>query len=282
MEYVKDPEVALQRFAESSRNSEHICYAVVGASNSGKTTFVKNLIYAMGDCIDVLLLCSRTEGAQNNFTDLSAIHVKDIKDLFDNLLQVNEAGLRVLLVLDDMEERLYKTDTFSQLLRQTRHYHISVITITHDIQLFSPNVRKEMDFFYIFRTGELPSGQKICTDLTNHFQPNERFVCFGENWHRVMDPNYRTHCIYIPKNPLQMGKQLFPTLKTITQKRALPISTLTRYIIQEYVDNDAIGEQKGRKRHQPSGKDADAIKKKRPNSGAGHKAREVCVPLESE
>lgn len=233
----------------SNNHDCRVCFAIVGASESGKTTLLLNILQVMCTSYDVILLFSRTEMAQKTFANTGVVNCGDT--FGPTILQKictfhNTESPRVLLIMDDLNETVYSQPAYNQAIRQMRHYNVSVITITHAIKQLPASIRDEMNIFYVFKSGSPPNIMDMKMFLRHHFPSNINDV-FPPNWHTMIDLRKRSHALFIPKNRIEHNVILFPT--KLPPKMLSIIEPTFRHIIEHEFSKKMLTDEDDRKRN---------------------------------
>lgn len=242
-----DPNVfnVLRRVCRTSVNDARICLAIIGASESGKTTLVLNIIQMIRHRYDMILLFSQTENAQQVFARTGVINMGGgrLTDDFLNKIKASDKSNlpRMLVLMDDLPEAIYAGSVYNQLIRHMRHFNIHAITITHTLKHLPPTMRSEMDIFWVFKSNAPPN----ILDMRPYFKhlPIRLDEVFVPNWQDLLDASARSHAIFFPKNIMEYEVVLFPTALPCFMTFTDPVlrNMLDLEFTEEFDDDQPIG-----------------------------------------
>ena len=120
---------------------------VFGASNSGKTCLVENLVRLNHNNFHKIIICGtknklldfkETAPITQHYTPRSKSREDQIYDPFPDVEDLNENNIhskQILLIYDDLLDIVYKSNTIANIFVKGRHHNLSIILI---LQSFFP------------------------------------------------------------------------------------------------------------------------------------------------
>jgi|SaaInlStandDraft_6_1057023.scaffolds.fasta_scaffold00062_35 hypothetical protein len=142
-----------------------VAILIIGKKSTGKSTLIKNLL-------DHINLCSKNE----QFYIFDNDETDEKKYKYNNILkydtQLDEISLDKIVheqtknkvsstIVLKNQENLFKFRGFKDALLNSKHYHLSMIVSTIDCIKFSPFIRNNFDYVFIFRDDLVINKKKI-------------------------------------------------------------------------------------------------------------------------
>ncbi len=145
---------------------------IIGKVDSGKSTVVKYLIYnhqakPFYERFEIIMVCSKTKfNHAYDFVPKEWVHSRYNKRAISNLMKIQASArdqgfepLPACIIFDDcLNAGHYKTEFFTDLVSNRRHYNISIIFCTQFLNTQIPTLMREnSDLVFVFKQFTKPS-----------------------------------------------------------------------------------------------------------------------------
>lgn len=181
---------------------------IMGSRGSGKTTLCVDLMNKLSaeDKYDVCMIFT-TKNTYNDFkpTNFNTITFYDDIDeeLLKSLLNRQKINLqykktsKMMIIIDNVQnfEKIKNTDTYHEIILNTRHYNISIITTTSSSTSFHPKIRINMDYVFLLNEQSLTVKKKLYEHYCGIYT---LFKLFEEVFDETTRENY--NCLVINTN----------------------------------------------------------------------------------
>lgn len=113
----------------------------------------------------------------DNIEFYDKFNVEIIKDVISYNSKINEEfgkkfGDNILIIIDDaIESKIFKSETFKNLMFKSRHYKISMIITSQSYFLLPKNLRLNMSYVVLFETGSKKEIEQIYEEHNTGLKP---------------------------------------------------------------------------------------------------------------
>jgi hypothetical protein len=220
---------------------------IVAPTDTGKTTLVLNMLTRFAHLFDIVLVCAPTDANQNDvYARLGCIHILE-EELFApeklSAFKKMKTGLRIWLVLDDIDLALYKSRVFNQYVTQFRHSNMSILALMHDSISIRPNWRANFSYMLCFKQASGLPLAKLSKDLKFHFSACSVSEQFPPGWEQreLVPDSYNV--LFVPQYTTR-GMQLFLSCDVMGRLHAkLPgtlYSSKVARIVAQYAKKEEV------------------------------------------
>lgn len=254
-------------------NSHRIC--VLGQSNVGKTTFLKSLLINCEDMlfeeVNVVSQTAETEEQKKKFKNITTDkNVSTIPPSLENYKKLNKAECNILpltslQIFDDVDNNTYAKHEFGELVKQGRHYKISVIVLMHNIlYMKDASVRNEFGIFYI--TAKRPQENEMKN--IRLLLPHDAKLKLDQACEKFKFEENKRYVIYLPHSSSYDDPQIFECIELIGTPNI--ITNISRFVNAGCIDvetgetSDSCNEYElNNKNRHPRSRESNNRKKKR-------------------